>query len=45
MGLRWKNNDAAIGCAALAVYLLYFGFALAFMGSVIWLVLKVAGNL
>jgi hypothetical protein len=45
MGLRRKNNGAAIGCAALAIYLLYFGFALAFMGSVIWLVLKFAGTL
>jgi hypothetical protein len=44
--MRRENNDGTIiGCTALAIYALYFGFALAFMGSVIWLILKVAGNL
>jgi hypothetical protein len=46
MGLRRKqSNDTLIGCTALAVYALYFGFLLTFMGAVIWLILKVAGNL
>jgi hypothetical protein len=43
--MRRKSNDDLIGCTALALYGLYFAFALAFMGSVIWLVLKFAGTL
>jgi hypothetical protein len=45
MGLRPNNTDTAIGCTALALYALYFGFLLTFMGAVIWLILKFAGTL
>jgi hypothetical protein len=43
--MRRKNNDTLIGCTALALYGLYFGFTLTFIGAAIWLILKIAGTL